>query len=54
MMYGCLLGMNYILYIFQRRNWWGAMGTIAPPSRRSLPFLKEHENENIIFDFALP
>ena len=31
------------------RNWGGALGAIAPLTRKSLPFLKEHTNENILF-----
>ena len=32
-------------------NWVGALGAIAPPSRKSLrlPFLKEHKNKIILF-----
>ena len=33
----------------QWRYWGGALGSIAPPSRESLPFLKEYKNESLLF-----
>ena len=39
----------HTLNIGQWRNWGGALGAIAPPSRKNLLFLKEDKNKNILF-----